>query len=361
MKLKRNLAAVLCLLLACVYLGGCSRDESMVGERNDLGGTGELRNAECTQGWGTLYDEENIYFCTLFREPFISGYQRLDDQGLLSVKCDIASCTHSDIDCEAIYAESSSNELFMFDGTLYLAYNMSLNGDGAKKGYIENCGTGEVVFDNPVPEGMDPDKALDDSTELFYCNVLSEDMIKVEGNYHAYLLDADWNVLYWYDDVGKLPWACVHENDYYYVNDVYQLVCVDLDTKEAKVLSGDSKALCPDDEDGFIYYTDEFSNLHRMEMDTARDEIIATDIGYFSAHGEYLYCTVKEDGHGSGKQILDTGGNLVFDYSGYDHMDDHGIIAIKGKCYTIFYDEEHGQGVAQMDADGQNYTEYYLE
>lgn len=362
MKLKRNLAAVICLLLACMYLGGCSRDESTDVERNYLGGTGEIQNGACTQGLGDLYDEENIYFCTLFLEPWVDGYWRLDDQGLLSVKCDIASCTHSDIDCEAVYAESHSGTLFMFGDTLYLAYDVKQGGDGmAGKGYIKNCESGEVVFDNPVPEGMDPDKKLDDSSEIFYYNVLSGDRIKIEGNYHAYILDADWNVLYWYDDVGKLPWGCVRGNHYYYVNDVYQLVCVDLDTKETSILSGDRKAVCPDDENGFIYYTDEFSNLHRMEMDTEKDEVIATDIGYFSAHGDYLYCGAKEEGREAGKHILDTEGNLVFDYTDYENMDTRGITAIEGKCYTTFNDEGHGQGVAQMDANGQNYTEYYLE
>ena len=93
----------------------------------------------------------------------------------------------------------------MYNNKLYLAKNESVTEEGnvIKYGKIIDCESEKVVFDNPVPEELDKEKAVDDGTELYYVRVLEENILKVEGRRHAYLLNEEFEVIYWHDDVGK--------------------------------------------------------------------------------------------------------------------------------------------------------------
>lgn len=128
---------------------------------------------------------------------------KLNQMNHLIIDCDNAACNHDDIDCKA-YIEDDA-EYFMYNNKLYLAKNESVTEEGnvIKYGKIIDCESEKVVFDNPVPEELDKEKAVDDGTELYYVRVLEENILKVEGRRHAYLLNEEFEVIYWHDDVGK--------------------------------------------------------------------------------------------------------------------------------------------------------------
>lgn len=337
------------LFLGVIFLGtfiaGCGNNEQEKKDLNYFGGTGEIKNAERLNGLSGLYDDENKYF-----DNGSEAYWKLDKDGMLTVNCQIASCPHEDESCEAFV---SDGEYFVFNGKLYKSYNEAHynNGGIEDKGYIWDCDTGKVVFDNPVPKEMDADLAVDDSTSIFYVRVLSDDILKVEGHRHAYLLNRDFEVLYWYSDVGKFPWGMIYENQYYYVNDLYKLVKVDLETKESKMMEWDGKVFACDNDNENIYFSNEFEELNRYSLKDGSTEKLADDMLMFSVHNGYIY-----GGSGTKKCIYDVKGKFIADYTEYQNMDAATILCMNGKMYSWFEG-----GIAEMSPDGKNYKEYILE
>lgn len=53
---------------------------------------------------------------------------------------------------------------------------------------------------------MSSELAIDDSEAILYVRVLSDDIVKVDGDRHAYLLDKNFNIIYCHYNIGKFPW-----------------------------------------------------------------------------------------------------------------------------------------------------------
>lgn len=90
--------------------------------------------------------------------------------------------------CEA-YVELG--EYFVFNSKIYKCYNKSkvVSGENRLYGSIVEAESGKTVFKNSIPTDMSSELAIDDSEAILYVRVLSDDIVKVDGDRHAYLLD----------------------------------------------------------------------------------------------------------------------------------------------------------------------------
>ena len=73
---------------------------------------------------------------------------------------------------------------------------------------------------------MSSELAIDDSEAILYVRVLSDDIVKVDGDRHAYLLDKNFNIIYCHYNIGKFPWGAILNGNYYYINDINEIVKV---------------------------------------------------------------------------------------------------------------------------------------
>lgn len=336
--MSKKLNKIMCLALMVAMFAmvtGCSNGEN---KTNYLGGKGEIKNSERENGLWAVYDDEYKYFTS-----YDKALLRLDKNGNLTVNCDVATCGHS---LESCKANAENIEYFVFNEKLYKTYNepKEVGGMVEYKGSIIDCETDKVVFENPIPE----EDAIDDSTKIDYIRILNEEIIKVESHRHAYLLDKDFNVLYWHSDIGKFPWGTIYDNTYYYVNDLYQLIAVDLETHESAPVELDTKVFSCDREGDYLYFSDRFEELYKYSLKDKTKKKIGEGILLFAVHSNYIYW-----GNNDKKNIIDLDGKLVCDYSDYTNMEFDSLIKIEGKVYTITEN-----GVAEMDLDGKNYKEY---
>jgi hypothetical protein len=130
--------------------------------------------------------------------------------------------------------------------------------------------SGKTVFKNSIPTDMSSELAIDDSEAILYVRVLSDDIIKVDGDRHAYLLDKNFNIIYCHYNIGKFPWGAILNGNYYYINDINEIVKVNLTTFESKSIASNGKAFMADNDENFIYYSNEFSELYKLSPE---DEI----------------------------------------------------------------------------------------
>lgn len=322
--------------------------KSSMQKQEIFAGNGELRQAKRLNGLGAIYNDDYIFFDSEEQVYTSINVSDTQSQSKLRINCRNSACSHSDDSCEA-YVEMG--EYFVFNNKLYKCYNEKkmVSGEGKFYGYIEDMQSGEKVFSNTIPKDISPELAVDDSESILYVRVLSDDIIKIDGDRHAYLLDKDFNVIYCHYNIGKFPWGAVFNNSYYYVNDIYQMIKVDLNTLDSEVLDLEGKVFMGDSDENNIYYSNEFSELYKMSVEDGSVTKIAEDVLMFSVQDKYLYTS---GGEGGNKKILDKQGKEIADYTNCENMGSDEVFQIGDRIYTIFEG-----GVAYMDLDGKNYGE----
>lgn len=348
-KLKTTKRLLLCAVSAVLFTG-CSEAESE--KTNYLGGAGEIYYSEGPNARGATYDDENIYFNSN------KGVLRLDKSGLLTFNCDIATCTHDSQECMAAL---NSGEYFIFGGRLYQYYTESDIVDSAYvySSFIKDCDSGEIVFDNPLPDGLDESKKLDSNTKIFYITIINQDYIKVQGHRHAYILDKEFNIVCWYGDVGEFQWGTMYDDKFYYINDLYQMIYIDVNTTETGVLELDEKVIFAGADGEDLFYIDEYNNFYRYSFKDGTKTKIGENIWFFSVYDGYIYCD-RIMGETREKLIVDYDGNVKYDYTENTYMGTDDLIKIGDKLYNQFYDEGR-LGIAVMNVDGTGYTEIFLD
>lgn len=132
------------------------------------------------------------------------------------MNCRNSACSHSNDTCEA-YVELG--EYFVFNSKIYKCYNKSkvVSGENRLYGSIVEEESGKTVFKNSIPTDMSSELAIDDSEAILYVRVLSDDIVKVDGDRHAYLLDKNFNIIYCHYNIGKFPWGAILNGNYYYI------------------------------------------------------------------------------------------------------------------------------------------------
>ncbi len=339
-----------CKLINCLFLIIISCSLMFCGcgdEKNDkisMLNPDNMCNSDNLTGLSGMYNKEYKYFLS----P--SGvYYRLDNSGNLTIECRNASCEHNDKECEAY---SGDGRYFVYNNRMYKSNNdmRYMSTSTVYEGSIIDVDTGKKVFDNPVPDEMDKDTAMDDSSMIYSVRVLDKDYIKVEGYLHAYILDKSFNIICWYGNVGKFDWGMIDGDDFYYVNDINQLTKASLSTGELKTVGIEEKIYMAANDDKYIFFSNEYGELYKYDIKEETSTKIANDATMFSVHGDYVYCVGQAT-----KTIVKKDGAIVCDYTKYENMGADEVIMIDGKIYTCF-----DGGVAQMDADGKNYKEYTL-
>ena len=104
-----------------------------------------------------------------------------------------------------------------------------------------------------------------------------------------------------------------------------------------------------DNDENFIYYSNEFSELYKLSPDDESSIKIADNTLFFSVQNKYIYASGGDNGN---KIIYDKNGKIIADYSACVNMGADSAFQINDKIYTIF-----NGGVAYMDLDGKNYGE----
>lgn len=58
--------------------------------------------------------------------------------------------------------------------------------------------------------------------------------------------------------------GAILNGNYYYINDINEIVKVNLTTFESKSIASNGKAFMADNDENFIYYSNEFSELYKL-------------------------------------------------------------------------------------------------
>lgn len=349
--MKKAMCGVLAtMLFVCGCTGDIDNEDNK--KRNYLGGVGKIHYTEGPCSIGGSYDDENVYVAD------INHMYRYTKDGDFMINCDIATCSHDNTECKAA---TMSGEYFVFGGRLYHYYNESdiVDAEIKESGFIRDCETGEIVFTNTIPEGLDESKKLDKDTDIHYITIINEDYIKVEGHWHAYILDTDFDLVCWYGDVGKWHWGHLYEDKFYYINDLYEMSYIDMTNGKTGTMGWDHKILFGGGDGENLFYTDEFNDFYRYSLKDGTRTKIGEDSLFFSVYDGSIYCYQIID-EVRKKVIMDYDGNIKFDYTENIHMGFDNLLKMGDKLYNIIHDGGK-VGIAMMNLDGTDYKEVYLE
>ena len=350
MKKNKILIGVISIMFAGIITLGIIECNNSNTKDNDklFIGNGKFCQAKRLNGLGAIYDDDYIFFDCENQIYESYNYSNKKNDKKLNVNCRNSACSHNNDKCEA-YVELG--EYFVFNSKIYKYYNKSkvVSGENRLYGSIVEEESGKTVFKNSIPTDMSSELAIDDSEAILYVRVLSDDIIKVDGDRHAYLLDKNFNIIYCHYNIGKFPWGAILNGNYYYINDINEIVKVNLTTFESKSIASNGKAFMADNDENFINYSNEFSELYKLSPDDESSIKIADNALFFSVQNKYIYASGGDNGN---KIIYDKNGKIIADYSACVNMGADSAFQINDKIYTIF-----NGGVAYMDLDGKNYGE----
>lgn len=348
MKLKEyKFILVLCIFLL-IMLCGCDKQESTNENMNYLGGTGEFKTVLGMYGREAVYDDEYIY---VYTDTY--GYVAIprDEKGEIYSICTDASCDHKNGKCKA----SGDNNYFAVDGKLYGITNLATDNNETES-YIKECETGKTVFKNRIPEGIEEDKISKSNNYITYVIVLDDKYLKIACNEYTYIVDREFNVILYHENIGRVDWGAVFDNKYFYLNDLKKIVYIDLDTKTEYECDTVKWALTAGSDDKYIYYTDDMFALYRLSPNTGEKLKLAGNVALFSVYNGYIYFNIygimgAEDS--DALNIIDCDGNLINKIEGIDNgfivEADSKLYVINKKIYAI------GTGnIMIADYDGNN-------
>ena len=351
MKKNKILIGVISIMFAGIITLGIIECNNSNTKDNDklFIGNGKFCQAKRLNGLGAIYDDDYIFL--IVRIKYMNRIIILIKKTTkdLIVNCRNSACSHSNDTCEA-YVELG--EYFVFNSKIYKCYNKSkvVSGENRLYGSIVEAEYGKNgTLKITIPTDMSSELAIDDSEAILYVRVLSDDIVKVDGDRHAYLLDKNFNIIYCHYNIGKFPWGAILNGNYYYINDINEIVKVNLTTFESKSIASNGKAFMADNDENFIYYSNEFSELYKLSPDDESSIKIADNALFFSVQNKYIYASGGDNGN---KIIYDKNGKIIADYSACVNMGADSAFQINDKIYTIF-----NGGVAYMDLDGKNYGE----
>lgn len=289
MKKNKILIGVISIMFAGIITLGIIECNNRNTKDNDklFIGNGKFYQAKRLNGLGAIYDDDYIFFDCENQIYESYNYSNKKNDKKLNVNCRNSACSHSNDTCEA-YVELG--EYFVFNSKIYKYYNKSkvVSGENRLYGSIVEEESGKTVFKNSIPTDMSSELAIDDSEAILYVRVLSDDIVKVDGDRHAYLLDKNFNIIYCHYNIGKFPWGAILNGNYYYINDINEIVKVNLTTFESKSIASNGKAFMADNDENFIYYSNEFSELYKLSPDDESSIKIADNALFFSVQNKYI-------------------------------------------------------------------------
>ena len=342
--MKKNNLIILSIIFAVILLAGCGKSHKpeIVEEENVLGGHGIIRQGISEGAMTALYDDEKCYF------PVYSLHGTICyclDKDTYRVNCMDAACGHGG-SCEA-YISNGAGFLLSFNNELYRISNVTdySNGDGITKyiGKIEEYSSGKTVFDNPIPADLSEELAVEDHTGIEAVKKIDDNNLIVFGRHHNYIVDNNWNIKYWFGDNGKFYWGDIVGDKFYYVNDLYLLQEVNLESGEKRTIDLGMKVLQASYMDGVgIVYIGDFMDMYIYDIEEGKSRKIHNSCWLFSVFDDKIYTCNEESGI-----ILDSEGKEVGKYD--SSIDSYLFVRLGDRIYK--YSEEE---VFSMNMDGSD-------
>ena len=342
--MKKNNLIILSIIFAVIFLAGCGKTHKseINGEENQLGGYGEISQGTSETPKTALYDDEKCYFPVWSLEGTICYCL---DKDTYRVNCMDAACNHTG-SCKACVS-NDLGFLLSFGGKLYRITNEKdySNGNGIAQyiGRIEEYSSGKVVFDNPIPDDLSEELAVEDYTGIESVKKIDEENLIVFGRHHNYIVDNNWNIKYWFGDIGKFYWGDIVDDKFYYVDDLYLLKEVDLKSIEKRTIDLGMKVLQASymDDVGIVYIGD-FMDMYIYDIEEGKSRKIHNNCELFSIFDNRIYTSNDEK-----SIILDSDGNEVGEFGG--GLSSYELVRLGDRLYN--YD---GNKVISMKLDGSD-------
>lgn len=285
---------ILILIMGCLLFTLCSCIGSdNTSNVNDLGGSGKFKEIRNTKGNNGICDEDAYYFECWYNGnsgEVLDEYLGLSKDGKLQYLCKDASCNHESINCKA---NSNLKNYFCLDGRLLVGVNIDKN--NTTEGKIVDPATNETIYEPELPEEL---KNLEDDeydTHIQYFGRLDEKRILIVFMRFAYILDNDYNVLQWYKDVGKTTWYYLDGDNYYFVNKLFKINCLNLNTGEITECKTEEFVITITNYGDVFYFVNDYEELYSYSLDTKEEKFIMDFKTYFAAVDNYLYYTIEKD------------------------------------------------------------------
>ncbi len=219
---------------------------------------------------------------------------------------------------------------------------------------IEN-GKEKVVYKSRIGETLSAEE--DDEEILGYsgmCFVVDDNhLLTVMDDSVCILLDNNFKEIYRFEGINSLSWSQIVGNDYYYINDLKELIKVNLETGESERIEKLGLLFEAKVEGDYIYYINEFQDLCKYNISTGDIQILVEKVGDMTVLADriYYYCYETNTTY-----IADLDGNVIKDISEYDCMGPMEMVLINDRVFDIREDK-----AASMTIDGKDYIEYTIE
>ena len=330
----------ICVCMSCVC-SGCNDNEDI----NYFGGEGELQMVGGYEFPHIYYDDTNIYFST-----FYTGLAYIGADNNIYTICDDASCEHDNDKCKAYYI---SHLYFVLNNELYEAKHIVEN--DVQKSIIKKVNDTDICFEVALPKDTDVD-GKDYNLTINNVYLVNDTYIYVNCGNYVYLLDKEFNVVLWHSNVGKSDWCMVKDDIYYYLNDLYEISIIDMNTKTETVYETEDYVTVLDSDGEYFYYVNENKRLCKMPINGGEREILYKGVSEIYLGSEYIYfspVSLNKDPAEKCICVMDKSGNIITkidDKAGYI------IREVNGKIIAT-----SSESVLAFDLNGSNLKEYTIE
>lgn len=339
--MKKYICLIICL---CMIFGGCSSENNENNKNNYFGGKGILKSDNQYNSRQVIYDDINTY-----NRVSSIGYVCLDENENVYVMCNDASCTHTTGECMA----STENYYFVFKEVLYNAKGRS----------IVKCDTKEEVFICCIPEEYLKDEERNYQADIKDVFTIDDKYIIIRAGGFVYILDSEFNIVLYHNNISTSTWAMVKDNKYYYLNDLCEIITIDLGTKVEEKFEIDSVVYRAYNNDSYLFYTDKYMDFYRVNLDDGEKVKIYTGIYDALVTDKYIYFDYLNSLTGATgiSCIIDVQGNLIKEIDGTALSADFGWARYaNGKIYINGYSENDNPTLVVMDEDGENLKVYEI-
>lgn len=357
---------IVCLAFALVIvLCGCNKNTSDTTGRNYFGGEGEFRYWDNSYSvWG---DNNNLYFYG----P--SNYEKLNTQTkTLTAACPIPGCAHSydSTDCRTF-----GNRFYAFNGELVMLQNERIvQNDGTvyEKGYLYRCEADdrEKIFENTIPDELDDSKREGIDEGLDFAQVQGDYLTVYGGIYYAYMLDKDFNIKCTIFDNCSAPRVFYVNDEYYYIDNLYRLIKLDVDTGKGEPVELGMKITEGATDGKVIWFSNDLMELCAFDPKSGEVKKYADNAIIIKSAGN----CVKYREYDTGKDLIlnVSNGNIKdvteknYDYDSFAYWD--GKYYLSGirineadELGEVTHIKEYTDMVTELDEDLNKTAEYLLE
>lgn len=302
---KILLKCILILSIICICCGCSNNDDKPQGEENYLGGYGEFQQEYGkTLGLPAFYDDEYIYVQANTYDKLVA-FDR--DNGEYRPICLDASCEHDKTGCKQNIG-MNMRSYFVFNNKLYYTIADRDIYDATTETIVHT-----IVLPKELQEAEDSDRY---KASMYIATPINEDYLQINCLQWAYIVDKDFNVIYWHKRGESFHFAMIDGDKYYYTSE-FALVKVELTTGEETFLATEGPVVFVDTNSKGVFYTTTYDELFMYDLNTQESTLVADNILAICCSEEYIYYieqNLNETGENQNKQIkaIDEKGNVIY-------------------------------------------------